>query len=118
MVSRLQRVSFATQFIDIHPESEYTGGERIQPFISQSRKTIVCAFVLWESRCRSMLITGATLCYTSTSVCRLVIVTMVLHNICIANGLQWESEFNDDGEEEDVETVPHDYTTSTVVDNL
>ena len=40
---------------------------------------------------------------------------MVLHNICISHGLQWESEFDDDGEEENVKTIPHDSTTSGTV---
>ena len=55
--------------------------------------------------------TGGILCYTPERVCRPVIATMVLHNICIEHGLQWGSEFDVDGEE-DEETIPHDSTTS------
>ena len=58
----------------------------------RTRKTIECAFGLWKSRWRSMDKTGGSLCYSPGRVCRLVVATMVLHNICVQHGLQWEIE--------------------------
>ena len=65
-----------------------------------------------EELWRSMHRTGGTLCYAPDRLCRLVIATMVLYNICIEHGLQWESVFDVDGEEEVKETIPHDSITS------
>ena len=36
--------------------------------------------------------TGGTLCYSPERVCRLAVATIVLHNICIDHGLQWEND--------------------------
>ena len=55
--------------------------------------------------------TGGILCYSPPRVCRLVVATMVLHNICIQHGLQWESELPV-GVEEDEGTLPLDPTYS------
>ena len=88
-----------------------SGERRYNRSFLKSRKTIEGAFGLWKSRWRSMHRTGGTLCYVPDRLCRLVIATMVFHNICIEHGLQWESEFDVDGEEEDEETIPHDSTT-------
>ena len=53
--------------------------------------------------------TGGTLCYYPERVCRLAVATMVLHNICIDHGLQWE---NDVITEEDDIIDPPDTTIS------
>ena len=77
----------------------------------RTRKTIECAFGLWKSRWRSMDKTGGSLCYSPGRVCRLVVATMVLHNICIQHGLQWEIE-SPVGVEEGEVPLPLDPTTS------
>ena len=56
----------------------------------KTRKTIECAFGVWKSRWRSMDKTGGTLCYLPDRVCRSVVATMVLHNICIDHNLIWQ----------------------------
>ena len=68
------------------------GERRYNPAFLKTRKTIECAFGLWKSRWRAMHRTGGTLCYNPDRVCRLVIATMVLHNICINHSISWESE--------------------------
>ena len=77
----------------------------------RTRKTIECAFGLWKSRWRSMDKTGGSLCYSPERVCRLVVPTMVLHNICIQHGLQWEIELPVGAEEHEV-ALNIDPTTS------
>ena len=77
----------------------------------RTRKTIECAFGLWKSRWRSMDKTGGSLCYSPERVCRLVVATMVLHNICIQHGLQWEIELTGGNEELEV-TLDADPTVS------
>ena len=58
----------------------------------KTRKTIDCTFVVWKNRWRYMDKTGGTLCYTPERVCRLIVATMVLHNVCIDYNLQWASD--------------------------
>ena len=77
----------------------------------KTRKHIECAFGLWKSRWRSMDKTGGTLCYTPGRVCKLVLATMILHNICIKHGLQLEQEVSIEIEE-DIEPESHDFDTS------
>ena len=55
--------------------------------------------------------TGGSLCYSPGRVCKLVLSTMILHNLCIQHGLQLEQELLIEIEE-DPEIVPHDSTTS------
>ena len=50
-------------------------------------KTIECTFGIWKSRWRSMDKTGGTLCYTPERVCKIILATMLLHNMCINHGL-------------------------------
>ena len=55
------------------------------------RQTIECTFGIWKSRWRSMDRTEGTLCY-SPEKCKIIIATMVLHNMCIDHGLLTELE--------------------------
>ena len=55
--------------------------------------------------------TGGALCYIPDRVCRLVITTMVLHNICIDHGISWETEFVPEIEEIQ-DGIPIDLITS------
>ena len=68
------------------------GERRYNSAFLKTRKTIQCAFGVWKSRWRSMDRTGGTLCYSPERVCRLVVATMVLHNICIDHNLIWQIE--------------------------
>ena len=83
----------------------------------RTRKTIECAFGLWKSRWRSMDKTGGSLCYSPGRVCRLVVATMVLNNICIQHGLQWEIE-SPVGVEEGEVPLPLDPTSGHSVRQL
>ena len=56
------------------------------------RQTIECTFGIWKSRWRSMDKTGGTLCYSPEKCCRIIITTMVLHNMCINHCLLNELE--------------------------
>ena len=88
-----------------------TGERRYNRAFLKTRKNIECAFGLWKSRWRSMDRTGGSLCYSPGRVCKLVLATMILHNLCIQHGLQLEQELLIEIEE-DPEIVPHDSTTS------
>ena len=66
------------------------GERRYNSAFLKTRKNIECAFGLWKSRWRSMDRTGGSLCYSPGRVCKLVLATMILHNICIQHGLQLE----------------------------
>ena len=70
---------------------ETPGQRRYNRAFVKARKNIECAFGVWKSKWRSMDKTGGTLCYSPEQVCRLPVATMVLHNICIDHGLQWET---------------------------
>ena len=66
---------------------------------------------------RAMNKTDGTLCYTAERVRKLMISTMILHNICIKHGLQLKQEVSIEIEgnveiEEDVEIDSHKVTTS------
>ena len=52
--------------------------------------------------------TGGTLYYTPERVCKLVISTMIPHNICVKHGLQLEQEMSIEMEE-DIEIDPMIY---------
>ena len=87
------------------------GQRRYNRAFLNARKNIECAFGVWKSRWRSMDKTGGTLCYSPERVCRLAVATMVLHNICIDHGLNWETA--DILPEEDDTTIdPPDTTLS------
>ena len=51
--------------------------------------------------------TGGTLCHSLERVCRMVVATMVLHNICIDHSLQLETDIT--AEDDIIE--PHDTNT-------
>ena len=87
------------------------GERRYNRAFVRTRKTIECAFGLWKSRWRAMDRTGGALCYNPDRVCRLVVATMVLHNICIDHGISWETEFVPEIEEIQ-DGIPIDLITS------
>ena len=91
--------------------SSTTPGERRynRAFVN-TRKNIECAFGVWKSRWRSMDKTGGTLCYSPERVCRMVVATMVLHNICIDHGLHLETNIT--AEEDDIIEPPDTNTHS------
>ena len=76
------------------------GERRYNRAFLKTWKNIECAFGLWKSRWRAMDKTGGTLCYTAERVCKLVISTMILHNICIKHELQLEQEVSIEIEED------------------
>ena len=51
------------------------------------RQTMECTFGIWKSSWRSMDKTGGTLCYSPEKLCRIIIATIVLHNLYIDHGL-------------------------------
>ena len=53
---------------------------------------IGCTFGIWKSRWRSMDKTGGTLYHSPEKCCKIIIATMVLHNMCIDHGLLTELE--------------------------
>ena len=68
------------------------GQRRYNRAFLKVRQTIECTFGIWKSRWRSMDKTGGTLCYSPERCCRIIIATMVLHNLCINHGLLIEIE--------------------------
>ena len=56
------------------------------------RQTIECTLVLWKSCWRYMDKTGGTLCYSPENFFKIIIATMVLHNLCIDHGILTELE--------------------------
>ena len=74
----------------------------------KARRNVECAFGVWKCRWRSMDKTGGALCYSPGRTCRLAVATMVLHNICIDHGLQWETDIPT---EEDYHIDPADTTS-------
>ena len=87
------------------------GERRYNRAFLKTRRNVECAFGLWKSRWRSMDKTGGTLCYTPERTCKLVVATMMLHNICILHRLQLEQELFIDIQEDD-EVFPHDPASS------
>ena len=68
------------------------GQRRYNRAFLKVRQTIECTFGIWKSRWRSMDRTGGTLCYSPEKCCKIIIATMVLHNMCIDHGLLTELE--------------------------
>ncbi|KAI6658137.1 Nuclease HARBI1 [Oopsacas minuta] len=58
----------------------------------KTRKTIECSFGIWKSRWRSMDKTGGSLCYRPERVCKLILSSMILHNLCVVCCLQIDIE--------------------------
>ena len=68
------------------------GQRRYNRAFLKVRQTIECTFGIWKSRWRSMDKTGGTLCCSPEKCCKIIIATMVLHNMCIDHGLLTELE--------------------------
>ena len=68
------------------------GQRRYNRAFLKVRQTIEYTFGIWKSSWRSMDKTGGTLWYNPEKCCRIIIATMVLHNLCIDNGLLAELE--------------------------
>ena len=69
------------------PSPTTPGQRRYNRGFVKVRKTIECYFVIWKSRWRSMDKTGGLLSYSPEKCCKIIMATMVLHNICINHGL-------------------------------
>ena len=68
------------------------GQRRYNRAFLKVRQTIECTLVIWKCRWRSMDNTGGTLCYSPERCCRIIIATMVLHNLFINHVLLTEIE--------------------------
>ena len=63
------------------------GQRRYNRAFLKVRQTIEFTFGIWKSRWSSMDKTGGTLCNSPEKNCKIIIATMVLHNMCIDHGL-------------------------------
>ena len=72
------------------------GQRRYNRAFLKVRKTIECTFGIWKSRWRSMDKTGGTLCYTPERVCKIILSTMLLHNMCINHGLLMDIDIDEE----------------------
>ena len=78
------------------PSPTTPGQRRYNRAFVKVRKTIECSFGIWKSRWRSMDKTGGFLSYSPEKCCKIIMATMVLHNICINHGLDTDIDTLDE----------------------
>ena len=78
------------------PSPMTPGQRRYNRAFVKVRKTIECTFGIWKSRWRSMDKTGGTLYYTPERVCKIILATMLLHNMCINHGLLTDIDIDEE----------------------